>query len=566
MIRCIRSLLLSAVLLAAVPSFAAEPSPAAWIPGDYDAYLELRDLRANRKRFLASNFWAKLQKTRLYTEAAAEPGFAYVRQLQDHWKAAFGRTFEETFDDVLGSQSALAMRFPGTGEPEGLIVGKGASEAALKDLLERFIGVQVAEGKGRPQETAYAGGRIFKFGNEHFIGLLKDHWAAAEKEEAVKSALDRMAGTATDTLEARAAFREAFADLPAGALGRFYLDVKQLSAKQPPPADPAGQRVMRMIGTVRSLAIALYPGDGFIKAEFALRADAGGFHPVLSTLLGPEPASSGAVKICPPDVFFAAGVSLDTAAFRKALEEAVPELTRDDGYLIFVEAFYKPYIERLGPEFALVARRGEPAAGGAGPRIPSAALAAKVRDPDVARTIIAQARSFAAVARLKSRRDGIDIALDEGPHRDVPLLSVNLDAAMAKRKETAHLAGAIRPTVAQVGEYLVVGLNDSLVRSMIDAHAGGPNLAADPTFRRAFEGLPEKNSGWTFVSFGRLADVLADNRSLLAVPGPEGAGPVEAGRRFEAALELLRLFDTAGATRTSFRDRARQTLLLRVAE
>jgi hypothetical protein len=553
------------LLLAASLAAAAEPAASAFIPGDFDVYLELNDLRTHRKAFLASAFWAKLQKTRFYADVKADAGLKFVQHLREGWKSTFGRSLEETFDDIIGVQAAVGLRFTGAGEPEGILVGRGSSQEALRQLLDRLTALRA----GAPQAADYAGARIVRF-DEQFIAVRKDRWFAADKEALLKAALDLAAGKATDSLESRPAFTQAISDLPADAVGRFYIDLKQVLARQPTPADPAGRRITAVFASARSLAVGLTPGPRSIRAEFVLRADAGGFHPVLSALLGPEPAESTLLKICPPDTFVAAAVALDTAAVRRALEDAAPELKMDDGYQIFAETFYAGYVEKLGPEFALIVRRGEFDGPAPAARLPGVALAARLKDPGVARSITDQARAFANLARFKARKDGLEIVVKEAPYKDVPLLSVDIDALLRKRKDTEPLAGALRPCLAQVGDYLVFGLHDSVVRAVIDAHAGGPNLASDPGFAAVMHGLPSRNSGWTYVSFARLADALAENRAvLLAAPPAPGAAPespASAAARFDAGLELLRLFENAAVVRVNRAGRARQTLVVRAAE
>jgi len=552
------TLSLSALLLAAAVLRAAEPvEPAASVPGSFDVYLQIDDAAGLRKGFVGSEFWKRLQKTAFWAEVADSPDLRGFDKLRSEWAVLFGRRLHESFDALVGVRAAVAFRSDGKDGGDGILVGRAASAEALRDFLNRFADRQKAD--GRDVRLIDSDGRLLMRFDGHFVAAAGDVWVVAEKEELISESLDLATGKAKGSLADRPEYKAALAGLPAGRTAHFYIDIKQILGKQ--ASDTADQRkAMEVMGSVRSLILGVYADAGALRIDGRLSADVGGFHPLVTALMGAGPAPADLAKIVPADAIAVTSLRLDVAAFRKGIEEIDPKLKSDDRFQVTAETMIKLYFDKLGPDYGLVIRPGSAGSGPLPVRIPGVAAAVRLKDPDVVRTL--RDNLLWAMVGLKSaaRREGADLTVTDTVYKGTTITVLDVDAAL-KVKGAGWATGSVRPAMAKVGDFLAIAAHEATVKAMLDVVDGTtPSLAAADDFRRTIPALAESNSGWGFVSFGRLADLLSDNRTALLLAGAGSGGPAggpDASKRFDMALELIRLFDTAGTVRVNAADHSR---------
>jgi hypothetical protein len=553
-------------LAAAVARGAPGRSTADLVPADCDLYIEWNGAADQRAALLQSAFWDRLKGTAFFQAILRDRAFADFQTFRGHWRTGFGTELETTVDDLLGGQAALAGRTRRGAQPEGLVLGRARSAAAVKDFLTKWLAHEVGKGT-TVREHKHGDVPVYQV-NKTLVAVAGENWFVTENVDVLRAALDLLSGKGA-ALSGHPPYREALADLPTGHAGHLYFEAATTLSRLPEarPGTPDA-RFRALFATVRWLAVSAHVGGGELRVEGRVRAAEGGFHPLLSTLLGAAPVAPEALKLLPADVILAGGVAVDPAALRRGIETTFPE-TRSNVQVRFgTELFFKMYAERMGPEFVLAVRRAEPAAG-FGVKVPAVAVAARLRDADVVPAVHDALELALAAANDDLRNKGVQLKVRRDTYRGRTITVLEPGPPAQALQVPAPVAAGVRPSLAQVGGFLVAATHDSILRAMLDtADGAAPNLGGSSTLR-ALAPLPADGATcWAMLSAPVLADALADHRELLALAAAfqEGIPHDEAAGRLDAALELLRMFDGVGLVRRHTPERSAFALRVRVAD
>jgi hypothetical protein len=317
----------------------------------------------------------------------------------------------------------------------------------------------------------------------------------------------RRAGAAS--LGAQDAFRSAIGSLPGDRVGALWLDAAGLAAAaraQLQTLSPVAGLLnfspgSALIGSLRAeddgLVLELN-GRGSIAGAALLSPSPGAGTPHSSRLAASAPAQA-ALFVEVHDIGAAAQSAL--AAARLADPSTSASIDQLDKTLALAGTTLDQLTAAIG-DGALVATVPDGASG-----TPRFALLVEVKDAALATRLVSQADALlglSGVAHVTTR-----------DYRGVTL----------HRAETTSgtLPGGLGgPTFALAGDVLIVGLDEDLVVSIVDARMDGSGLSADPDYTAVSERIGAENNGALYVDLETLAGAFgasgltAEERAFLA--------------------------------------------------
>lgn len=134
----------------------------------------------------------------------------------------------------------------------------------------------------------------------------------------------------------------------------------------------------------------------------------------------------------------------------------------------------------------------------------------------------------ALLIALKVRDDTLYDWLDAAISQNPQSTSGRTDTARWRSLNVpAPVPFAVRPTVARVGEYLLVALNDQLIERADQVRSGKqPGLKSSAEWQRLAKGLPAEGNSFSFVSARFGETLLQVQQAVLRQAAAQSGGPV----------------------------------------
>lgn len=494
-----------------------DTASAAWLPSDTVGYIEVSaDLTAGER----DQVLALLKKF---------PGFADQAKIEDKLDESFQRVFSQADVDYraqvkpwLGDSVALAARAPGadssavdsTHEQEGVLLVASTDDSAAAAFVQ-FLGERAAREKAAVTTETDHGVAITTVtpapGSDArraaALAVVDGRLVAGDADLVHAVIAVRRAGAAS--LAAQDAFRSAIASLPGDRVGAVWLDAAGLAAgarEQLQTLSPVASLLTfspgsALVGSLRAEddgVVLELNGRGSIAGAALLSPPPGAGTPHRSRLAASAPAQT-ALFLEAHDVGAAAGAAL--AAARLADPSTNASIEQLDKTLALAGTTLDQLTAAMG-DGAVVATVSADASAP-----PGFALLLEVKDVVLATRLVSQADALLSLSGFAhvTTRDYRGITL----HR-------------AETTSVTLPGGPGGPTFALAGEVLIVGLDEDLVVSIIDARMDGSGLAVDPDYTAVSERIGAENNGALYVDLETLAgafgasSLTAEERAFLA--------------------------------------------------
>ncbi len=138
-------------------------------------------------------------------------------------------------------------------------------------------------------------------------------------------------------------------------------------------------------------------------------------------------------------------------------------------------------------------------------------------------------------------KSGVRVVMTAEEHKGVTVTSFSILPPGTGKGSV--LIAWLRPASAVVGDFLVIGLNSTLVKKIVDVHEGGPSLKDDPDFKRVVANL---SGGGGMIAYANMKEVYDYLYSSFA-----GMAAVQLGPDLTAKLGRLGKYFGSAASRIS---------------
>jgi hypothetical protein len=495
-----------------------DTASAAWLPSDTVGYVEVSaDLTAGER----DQVLALLKKF---------PGFADQANLGDKLDESFQRLFSRVDVDYrgqvkpwLGDSVTLAMRAPPAGaspapgsahEQEGVLLVASTNDSAAATFVQALgeraakagaaVTSETDQGVAITTVTPASDSAVRRAGA---LAVVDGRLVAGDADLVHAVVAVRRSGAAS--LATQDAFRSAIGSLPGDRVGALWLDAAALAAgarEQLQAVSPVAGLLTfspgsALVGSLRAeddgLVLELN-GRGSIAGAALFSPPPGAGNPHRSRLAASAPAQAAAYLEI-HDIGAAAQSAL--AAARLADPSTNQSIEQLDKTLALAGTTLDQLTAAIGDGALMVTL---PAGTSAPPRV---ALLLEVKDMALATRLVSQADALLGLSGVAS--------VTTRDYRGVTL----------HRAETTSVTlpgGPGGPTFALAGDVLIVGLDEDLVVSIIDARMDASGLGVDPDYTAVSERIGPENNGALYVDLETLASAFgassltAEERAFLA--------------------------------------------------
>jgi len=237
---------------------------------------ELKDSKVGRR-------WQSSGLHRWFWSVQIDP-IQKWQALDAHVSAATGASFSEQLRALFGEEVGLALYLPPQGEPQGVLIAKASSSAAVDRVLQSW---EKLEPPLRNERRMTARGSYFRrvfrregserslfYARHEQMFVLSDHEHLVR--DCVERGLDQPSRTDQPTLATSPEFRDLRARFPEDAWAVAFLNPRQWDRVLERDADKSApsQRVFAAWKTFRSVGAAVSTTDG-VRAELIVRLDEG---------------------------------------------------------------------------------------------------------------------------------------------------------------------------------------------------------------------------------------------------------------------------------------------------
>lgn len=468
---------------------AAEPAREAMIP--QDAILVLDVVQPKPVLDLATHPKMLEAVTALpaYKKAAEGPKWREFRGGVAFLEARFGLKWPEALHKLLDGGVSLSVH-PHEGV---LVIADGKDEKLLGQLHDVFLGIARAEASkaGQPDRAKskeYQGQTIWTFAPGETHAVIGGRLVLSNRPALLQQALDLRAKPG-DTLGTLAAYQAAKKPA-AGAVARAFVNLQVI--KQTPDLQKALAKQENPLGALLfaavidalrgadalGLTLELHANTLVINASLDGKpADA----PAASAFALPhEPGAEALPNLAVPR--FIAGLSLyrDLHAFYAAKDQLFPERTSG---LIFFENMMGIFftgrdltdevLAETRPETRIVvaAQKYDAAVGAPRVQLPAFAVVFRASHPDKIADMTEEAwqKALGLVNFTRGQKAEPGLIIDRETYNDVRMTVAYFGKPGEKEKGQVDTRFNFRPTLARVGDSVVLSSTDGLAKDLIDA-------------------------------------------------------------------------------------------------
>lgn len=543
------------------PLAAEETPPAArWIPRDSVASLEISRPQAILNLLLDSKISETVVSHPLYKHATSQPGFQQFRGVISYLEGQLGVDWKTGLKKLTGGGATAAITSKGV-----VIVMIDAEDADfLTRLHEMVVGFAKGDAErqgnaGRVKSVDYRGAKCWELGDNQAHTVLGRRFISASKPEGLKAVLDTKAGTEAQSLLSLPAYQAAKKAAGEDAAARAYVNlgiIKQIPgvhAALDKNTNPLGALLFAgMIDAVRQsnwLALSLNVDKETLSVAATMDGRAGGKADLSAFARSEKPGEGAMPNLSVPRRIAAMSFYRDLHGFYAAKDKLFPERTSG---LIFFENMMAIFFSgrdlteevfsQFRPEirFVVAEQKYDPEFGIPQVQFPSFAVIFKVFHPKEAAELMEEAfQKAVGLVSFTSGQKGVPgYIVDRPTHSDVRYTVAYSGKVRGEEKGPVGIRYNFRPTLALLGDSVILSSADSLARDLIDAIK--KEMTAKP------KPLADTNS-LVEVDAVQISSILGANRKTLVRNNmmEKGASQQEAENNIGVLVNAVKLLGNA---------------------
>jgi hypothetical protein len=487
----VASLLLLPVLIATSSAAEPLPPPARWIPRDAIFTVEVLQPKAILDLAFDSRVTRLVASLPAYQAMLSQEGPQGLLKLVEFLAARFDSDRKTLLTKLVGGGVTFAVGARG----EALLVVDAQDEEVLQQIAEIVTNIAKDEAAKRGQsaqiESAqYQGVAVWKSGNKEAHAIVGKRLLVSNRAETLKMALDLRTAADGESLAATPAYQAARKAVGDNAQAMAFVNfaaIKNVPRVEKALSDISSPvPVLAIAGMTEALrhsswlALALRVAGDQLGIE--MRMDGKAPEGSLVTAFSQSPRSQDGVfpNLIVPRRIAAVSLYRDVYKFYAAKDQLFPERTSG---LIFFEnmmgIFFsgrnltEDVLSQLEPEIRVVIARQEYGAAGGPPmvQIPSFAVVMRLRHPQEFGEVAEEAFQKAlGVVTLQSGQKGMSgLIIDRSTYHDVRYTVAYFTAPASPDRDYRDARHNYRPTLAKLGDYLVLSSTEDLARDLIDA-------------------------------------------------------------------------------------------------
>ena len=564
----LRKLLLGVVVCCSCLSLelakGAAPPAAACIPEESVLTVEVTQIGELLDRATDPSVLQKIRAVPQVQNGLNSPGFRQFVAAVRYIETMLNTDWQSAIRQLFGGGATLAVG------PSGgvLLVVDSSDEQLLKRLHDVLVGFAKgnAEKKGQPDKPLsqdHQGVAVWSFGANESHAIIGSRFLLSNRRDVLTAALDLMAQPDGKSLQKSPRYASARQASATDAAARVFVDLAEV--KQ----NPRLKAAQKALAQSRNPMAALVLGgvlDAIQQADWLTAGLTIDGSTVKLTTSVPEPRgdASDSLSFARPDnreqgawpnldvPGRIAAVSLyrDLRTFYAAKDELFPERTSG---LIFFEnmmgIFFtgrnltEEVLAQTLPEVRLVVSRQQydPAIGTPEPQIPAFAAIFHLREPEGFALVAEEAwqKALGLVNFTRGQQALPGLIIDRFTHSGTKFSMAYFSPADIEDRNHLDMRFNFRPSIAVVGEYLILSSTDGLTRDLIDS------LNQEKTRR----GTPLAMTDTCVEIDGtEIAAILGHNRNALIRQNMVEKGHVEEQAKREIGI-LLALANHLGSSR-----------------
>jgi hypothetical protein len=470
---------------------AAETLPAAshWIPAEVVAEVEVSRPAAVLDFLLDPALVEAISGLPAYQKATAEPKFQQFLGVVRYLEYQLHTGWAGGVRKLTGGGVTVAI-----GPAGEVILGIDAEDAAMLEKLHRIVLTFAGEKAAREPagggiaSTEYRGVKVWSNGDGGAHALVGNRLLLANRAGMLKAALDLRAGEGR-SLDAVAAYQAAKKAAGPAAAATAYVDMAAL--KRNPKVqegfkydNPLG--ALLLFGVIESLRDSQWLALGLTVENGALRLRAAvdgktTARSGIASFSWPQTTADGTLpNLRVPRRIAAGSFYRDLHAFYAAKDNLFPE--RTSGLILFenmMGIFFtgrdltEEVLSETRPEvrFVVAEQQYDPAIGVPQVQLPSVAVVFRLRHPEQAAEMTEEAwqKAVGLVNFTRGQKAEPGLILDRDSYAGIRFTVGRFPAAGEKGKTGLPLRFNTQPSIARLGDYLVLSSTERLTRDVLDS-------------------------------------------------------------------------------------------------
>ena len=487
--RCALGLLLLGAVVRNAPAAETLPAASQWIPAEAVAEVEVSRPAARLDLVLNPELVKTISGLPAYQKATAEPKFQQFLGVVRYLEYQLHTGWAGGLRKLVGGGITAAVGPKG----EAILSIDAQDAAMLEKLHQTVIGIAAhkapnEDATGGEGATEYRGVKVWSHGDGGAFALLGNRLLLANRLEVLKAALDLRAGEGR-SLAAVAGYQAAKKAAGPAAVATAYVDVVAL--KQNPKVreglehdNPLG--ALLLFGVTESLRDSQWLSLGLTveKNVLRLRATVDGKTTArngIASFAWPPTAGEGVLpNLRVPRCIVAGSLYRDLHAFYAAKDNLFPERTSG---LIFFEnmmgIFFtgrdltEEVLSETRPEvrFVVAQQQYDPAIGTPQVQLPAMAVVFRLRHPEQSAEMMEEAwqKAIGLVNFTRGQKAEPGLILDRDSYAGIRYTVGRFSAAGEKGKAGLPMRFNTQPSIARLGDYLVLSSTERLTRDVLDA-------------------------------------------------------------------------------------------------
>ena len=541
------------------------------VPQDAVIYVEVSDPSKIVERLLAPDILGVLESVDQFRQFTQSDQFARLHAFVAYMETKLGANWRDAISDLSSGGVVLAI---GPGSPNYvLLVVRSKKPDMLARAHEVLIEAAEKEAKDKGNESPvkskeYKGATAWSLGKDEFHSIIGDTLVVTNKQESLKTVLDRNAGEGPSPIAESADWREArdralpghigwaFARLEVLRQAGFGKDLYQeRAANAGIPIFFGG--LSHVLGRAPYVAASLVLNEQRLALRFEAPRDGSSWPEQYRGFYAAKPGEEAAVPLRPARTIASLSFYRDIKSMWDAREklvaaEALPgftELESNVGPVLFGgREFSNEVLGEFGPRFRLIAAAQDFSQSKFTPdiKLPAAAFVCELNNPrEFGPELLIAFQSVLGLANIGLGQQGQPrFILSNETYKGFEIQGARfLDRAAGTSGEAGvHLRHNFSPACTIAGRYFVLGSTTQIVRDCIDA-LGDCNVMPRTTGSNIiFE-----------ISLEQAAKVLAQNKEPLVSQNMVANGNTRerAEQEFQTLVRVLGLFGNGAITWTS---------------
>jgi len=541
---------------------AGEPavSVSQWIPSDAALVLDVTRPESLLDPILAPKFAAAVTSLPLYAQVKSNPGFGQFFNVVALLETRLKTDWRTGARKLLGGGATLVV-FP----DQGVLLSLDCKDRKLlEELHEAVLTLTQADSKGqadpdRGKSVDYQGVTAWSFNGTEAHAIVGDRLLLASHRSVLRRVLDQRAGSggaSLDSLETYQAAKQAAGSQAAATLFVNLELLKQAPGIQRALTQDTNPMAALLVPTVtealqksRWAMLSLQTEEKTLCLRATTDRGAGGPDGVAPYAWPEQPDQGLLPNLEVPRRIAGLSFYRDLHAFYAAKDELFPD--RTSGIIFFenmMGIFFtgrdltEEVLAQLRPDVRIVVAEQayDPKIGTPAVQYPGFAIVFRVRDSKNFAEVIEEAWQkavgFTNFTRGQQALPGLII--DRSVYGDVKFTTAAFASGSVKDRQNLDERFNFSPSLAVVGDYLILSSAESLTRDLIDAVK--QEMAA------SVKALAETHS-LVEIDAGRLASILSANRERLILNSMRDEGKTREQAEGEIGLltTLVKLFGLA---------------------